>query len=86
MWLGSSSEPELSGLGARGKILAGVVCRHFSVVTACPECDYEVEVDPLDLFRLSDKFKPHCLNCWCALSVRVRESATDSVAMGSSLP
>lgn len=54
------------------------VCRHLSVVTACPGCDYEVEGDPLDLFRLSDKPKPHCLNCGCILSVRVQESGTDS--------
>jgi hypothetical protein len=52
----------------------------------CPKCDYEVEVDPLDLFRLSDKPKPHCLNCGCVLSLRVQESTSRTLLTDPSMP
>src|SRR5262249_5771419 len=56
-----------------------LVCRHLTVVTACPGCHYEVEGDPLDLFRLSDT--THALPT--ASSLRLRFDLTGSRLAGA---
>jgi hypothetical protein len=62
-----------------------VVRRHLSVVAVCAGCDYQIEVDPVDLYRMFDRPKPRCRSCGCVLSVRVRDRTIDSGLMDSTI-
>lgn len=53
------------------------VGEHVTIVEYCPGCEYEVEVDPLELFRKSDMPKPHCLTCGSVLTIRAKPTRGD---------
>lgn len=71
--------------------LRALVRSELRAFARCPQCDYEVEVDPGELFRLSGKPDSHCLNCWSELELSVsakgqdlqRETPGDSILVAS---
>lgn len=48
--------------------------REITAIIACPQCDYEMEVDPAETFMAPDRPLTRCANCGRDLSVRVEEN------------
>jgi hypothetical protein len=45
----------------------------LAALMVCRKCDYEVEVDPLELYRVSTHKLVRCMNCGGALHTRVSD-------------
>jgi len=57
--------------------LRALVRRELRAFARCPNCDYEVEIDPGELFGMTAKPASHCQSCWSPLDLQVgRREAT----------